>query len=95
MSECLHCGETEKRLVKHHIDYEMDETVLLCASCHIKLHKGSIKSNIPAPSNPIPSIGLKLTKSMYNDLKKKSDDLGGVGISNVVRMAITEYLKGE
>jgi len=38
-------------------------------------------------------ITIKVTRQVRNELKKKSDDLGGVGISNVVRMAIMEYLK--
>lgn len=42
MSECLICGETEKRLVKHHTDYEKDETVLLCDKCYRNLHAGNI-----------------------------------------------------
>lgn len=42
MSECLICGETGKRLVKHHTDYEKDITVLLCDKCHRNLHAGNI-----------------------------------------------------
>jgi hypothetical protein len=38
-------------------------------------------------------ITIKVTRQTRDELLKKSDDLGGVGISNVVRMAITEYLK--
>jgi len=49
MSECLICGETEKRLVKHHTDYEKDITVLLCDICHRNLHAGNIESDIPVP----------------------------------------------
>lgn len=40
-------------------------------------------------------ITIKVTRQTRDELLNKSDDLGGVGISNVVRMAIREYLKGE
>ena len=90
MTECVICGETEKRLVRHHTDYEKDITVKLCQSCHIKLHKGSIKSNIPAPNRPF--IVLKVTPSTLQKIKEKSDKMGGIGVSNVIRIAITQYL---
>lgn len=40
-------------------------------------------------------ITIKVTRQVRKDLLKKSDELGGVGVSNVVRMAIMEYLKGD
>ena len=49
MTECVICGETEKRLVKHHTDYQNDITVLLCDKCHVNLHRGNIECDIPVP----------------------------------------------
>jgi hypothetical protein len=79
MDPCLNCGEMEKRRIKHHIDYEKDITVSLCDSCHIKLHRGNLTSNIPAPNHPpykrIKSSGkpCKITRpdiSFISDLQK-------------------------
>lgn len=36
--KCIACGST-KRLVKHHISYNPEETVILCGSCHRFLHQ--------------------------------------------------------
>lgn len=50
MTECVICGETEKRLVRHHTNYEKDITVLLCDKCHRNLHNGKLESDIPVPA---------------------------------------------
>jgi metal-responsive CopG/Arc/MetJ family transcriptional regulator len=47
------------------------------------------------PESKTKQITIKITPTMWNDLEEKSDDLGGIGVSNVVRIAITEYLKEE
>jgi hypothetical protein len=36
-SECKHCGIT-KKLLLHHITYTRDDIIVLCDSCHKKLH---------------------------------------------------------
>ena len=51
--KCAICG-TEESIINHHTSYDPEETVPLCRSCHMKLHNGSIKSDIPAPTLPYP-----------------------------------------
>jgi hypothetical protein len=38
-------------------------------------------------------ITFKVTPSTLEKLKNKSDDMGGIGVSNVIRIAITQYLE--
>ena len=52
IKSCDICGETEKRIIRHHIDYEKDITIPLCDKCHANLHKGNLDVNIPAPKRP-------------------------------------------
>lgn len=40
MKRCEICF-SEENLQKHHIDYESDETITLCASCHSTIHHGA------------------------------------------------------
>ena len=39
---CVHCGYT-KNLHFHHTNYDFDEGVTLCATCHKNVHLGKIK----------------------------------------------------
>lgn len=49
---CSICGTLDKRIVKHHIDYENDITIPVCDKCHFGLHSGRIKSEFPTLRRP-------------------------------------------
>lgn len=38
MTECKICGNGSARLEEHHVRYEPEETIMICASCHNKIH---------------------------------------------------------
>ena len=38
-------------------------------------------------------ITFKVTPSTLQKIKEKSDKMGGIGVSNVIRIAITQYLE--
>jgi hypothetical protein len=38
VTECIECSSTEN-IHQHHTNYERDETVPLCAGCHIAVHR--------------------------------------------------------
>jgi len=40
-------------------------------------------------------ITFKVTPTILEKLKQKSEKLGGVGVSNVIRIAMTKYLEEE
>ena len=69
-----HCSVCHTRLVfgqgdNHHINYAQDVTILVCRSCHLKIHRGSelgqyrpIDTSLPkrgSPATPPPSEAVK------------------------------------
>lgn len=77
MTECVICGETEKRLVRHHTDYEKNTTVLLCDKCHRGIHNKTIISDVPVPvakeekDKEVLNSKFKLTFDCY-DVRERS-----------------------
>jgi len=45
IAKCHKCGCTDKKLIHHHRSYEPEDIVLLCISCHLKLHKKLRREN--------------------------------------------------
>jgi len=46
ITKCYKCGCTDKKLIHHHKSYEPEEIVMVCWSCHQKLHKILRKSGV-------------------------------------------------
>ncbi len=39
MVKCILCYRDDSRLMKHHIEYKNDITIIVCGSCHRKIHQ--------------------------------------------------------
>jgi hypothetical protein len=45
LPRCQVCGEiSDNGLLKHHLNYAEDKTIIICQSCHLKIHRGN---NLP------------------------------------------------
>lgn len=86
LPECQVCREKMRRdsLIRHHISYDPEETILVCRPCHAKIHK-AYRWMLKPPSGESQEyyqrkteIGSKSRKEMYFDLFRM-----GVGIQEV------------
>jgi len=95
---CALCG-SGRSLVPHHTSYDPEEIVILCRSCHRKLHLGSIDSNIPAPRRPPSWTGNRIAIHLYEEYvdiyEKLAEMCGrrGVGLSLLLWEAAEEYVE--
>jgi len=84
MSECVECGATEQ-IHQHHITYEPEKTVPLCASCHRKVHHDESHDLYPEQDylNHIDTEGTHIrvsddTWQELNSLKEPGDTFNDV-----------------
>jgi len=61
-AKCLICG-SDKMLVRHHVTYRPPKVVILCASCHWKVHNSIWKI-------PRDKILLVVSEQIYQRVKK-------------------------
>lgn len=45
--KCVFCGTFAKRTIKHHVNYFPEQIVLVCVSCHNRIHKGDLSYLCP------------------------------------------------
>lgn len=78
MTVCKKCG-SDKNVVQHHIKYQPEKTVMLCASCHGKAH--SHDDHEYAPEQEMPNDFTRdssnrqdmTTIALSKDAKKKAE----------------------
>lgn len=76
---CKVCGSKGK-VVRHHISYEKDITVLLCYKCHKKAHKNGIPLYRPVDKKPESGHRIKIDVDAHRILKKYREFLGNQGV---------------
>lgn len=78
--QCFICGKNPsieewgyiKPFHKHHIDYGKDETILICQSCHRKIHtKGTKENKLYAPKSISRKEYLELQKELNSQKRKE------------------------
>lgn len=77
MSNCVECDEdgTNTRLHQHHISYERDETVTLCASCHRKVHSDESHELYPEEEYESDKAMIKIDDETRDELRRfKAED---------------------
>jgi hypothetical protein len=40
--KCVLCNTVAKRPIKHHVNYFPEQLILVCVSCHNRIHKGDL-----------------------------------------------------
>ena len=71
--KCHKCGCTDKKLIHHHKSYTPEIIVMMCKSCHTKLHRRLRKEDIcqvPADELEKLSMNSKHSKNRSNQYQK-------------------------
>ncbi len=91
---CEICG-TETNLIKHHLDYITNKTILLCRSHHAEVHFSDKWLDLK-PVNSGDYGNVNLGKELYDELVifyDKQDKLVYPTLKNFVRQKIKELIK--
>lgn len=64
--KCVECGVVGNGFHMHHISYKKNKTIILCPSCHRKVHNDKNHRFYPVDKRPI-----KIPKYVLRDLKNK------------------------
>ena len=65
-----HCAicNSDRNVIKHHVNYKENITIPLCRGCHMMLHNGAFLAlHIPAPQHPYCGRYGKPTNKKYCD----------------------------
>ena len=95
MKEICEICKEEKEVVNHHISYKDDKTVVLCRSCHSKVHAGSFPEYYPVDTRVINDDVVEKVKILIDkhalkillDIKEeiKADDISDYSYSSTIR----------
>lgn len=97
MGLCTICG-SGKNILRHHISYEHDVTVPLCASCHIRVHRDKSHRLYPIdykPTNTMKSMSTQIPDDLYERLKDEVDDNRFSSLGEAIRYYLRRGMKEE
>jgi len=75
-TECVECGTTDGQLHDHHVDYEEDKTVALCASCHRKVHADESHELYPNQEYESDTANVMIDDSTRDELRRYKAEYG-------------------
>ena len=65
--KCHKCGKSDKRLFHHHKSYKPEIIVLMCMSCHVKLHNRLREEKIcKVPVSEITQLSKNASNKVYH-----------------------------